>query len=144
MAPALGACAEPPYANIDNAQLKTLLAQGVPIYDIRRPEEWRQTGVAAGSRKLTYVDEKGRLLPDFIPRFTQEVRRDEPVIVICRIGNRTGKLARELVEKIGYTQVYNVRHGITGWIAEKQPCRPELKRARSPAESARRQEPVTR
>ena len=37
---ALGACAEPPYTNVDNAQLKTLLAQGVPIYDIRRAEEW--------------------------------------------------------------------------------------------------------
>ena len=121
MAPALGACAEPPYANIDNARLKALLAQGVPIYDIRRPEEWRQTGVVAGSRKLTYVDAKGRLLPDFIPRFTREVRRGEPVIVICRIGNRTDKLARELVEKMGYAQVYNVRHGIIGWLAENNP-----------------------
>ena len=53
---ALGGCTEPPYTNVDNAQLKTLIAQGVPVYDIRRPEEWRQTGVVEGSRTLTFVD----------------------------------------------------------------------------------------
>jgi len=26
-----------------------------------------------------------------------------------------------LMEKQGYTQVYNVRHGITGWIAGNNP-----------------------
>ena len=30
-------------------------------------------------------------------------------------------LVRELMEKQGYTQVYNVRHGITGWIAGNNP-----------------------
>ena len=113
---ALGACAEPPYTNVDNAQLKTLLAQGVPIYDIRRAEEWRQTGVVEGSRKLTFVDAAGRPNPEFLPSFGAEVGKSTPVILICRSGNRTDKLARELMEKHGYTHVYNVRNGIVGWI----------------------------
>lgn len=33
-------------------------------------------------------------------------------------GNRTSTLARHLVEQIGYTQVYNVRNGITKWISD--------------------------
>ena len=45
----LGGCGKPPYDNVDNAGLKSLLAQGVPVYDIRRPEEWRQTGVGEGN-----------------------------------------------------------------------------------------------
>lgn len=118
---ALAGCAEPPYNNIDNAQLQALLEQGVPIYDVRRPEEWRQTGVVAGSRKLTFVDASGRLHPDFIPTFTREVSPEQPVIVICRTGNRTDTLARELMEKLGYTKVYNVRNGITRWIGEGHP-----------------------
>jgi len=118
---ALAGCAEPPYSNIDNAQLKTLLEQGVPIYDVRRPEEWRQTGVVAGSHKLTFVDASGRLHPDFLPTFTREVGREQPVIVICRTGNRTDSLARELMEKMGYTKVYNVRNGISRWIGEGHP-----------------------
>jgi hypothetical protein len=67
---ALGGCAEPPYSNIDNAQLRTLPARGVQVYDIRRPEEWRQTGVVEGSRKLTFVDAGGRPNPESLPRFT--------------------------------------------------------------------------
>jgi len=118
--PGLGFGAELPYSNIDNAQLKTLLAQGVAIYDVRRPEEWRQTGVVAGSKKLTFVDAAGRLNPEFVPRFSAEVDKNTPVILICRTGSRTSTLARALAEQLGYTRVYNVRHGITGWIAENQ------------------------
>ena len=121
LAVALGGCAEPPYSNADNDQLKSLLAQGVPIYDIRRPEEWRETGVVEGSRKLTFVDAGGRPNPEFLPRFTAEVGKNDPVVLICRTGSRTDKLARELMEEQGYTQVYNVRHGITGWIAGNNP-----------------------
>ena len=113
---ALGGCAEPLYTNLDNAGLNALAAQGVPIYDIRRPDEWRSTGVVEGSRKLTYVDKSGRPNPEFVPRFTAEVGKNDPVILICRTGNRTDKLARELMEKHGYTRVYNVRDGIVSWI----------------------------
>jgi rhodanese-related sulfurtransferase len=117
---ALGGCSEPPYTNVDNAQLKTLLAQGVPLYDVRRPEEWRQTGVVAGSRTLTYVDAKGRVNPELLPRIQAEVPKDAPIALICRTGNRTDALARELAEQ-GYTRIYNVRHGITRWIADRNP-----------------------
>jgi rhodanese-related sulfurtransferase len=75
-------CSEPPYTNLDNEALKTLLDQGIPIYDIRRPEEWKQTGIVEGSRRLTFVDAKGRLMPDFLPKFTNEIPKDSPVILI--------------------------------------------------------------
>ncbi|MGV8990434.1 MAG: rhodanese-like domain-containing protein [Thiobacillus sp.] len=116
----LGGCAEPPYTNVNNDELKALVAKGVPLYDIRRPEEWRQTQVVEGSHTLTYVDASGRPNPEFMPRFTAEVDKNDPVILICRTGNRTDTLARELMA-MGYTQVYNVRHGITRWIGEGNP-----------------------
>ncbi len=37
----LSGCAEPPYNNLDNEQLKTLLEQGTALYDIRRADDWR-------------------------------------------------------------------------------------------------------
>ena len=114
----LSACIEPPYNNLDNAQLKSMIKQGVALYDIRRIDEWRQTGVIEGSQLLTFVDGNGRILPDFIPRFTAAVDKNEPVILICRTGNRSSTLARYLVEKMGYTQVYNVRYGISQWIKD--------------------------
>jgi rhodanese-related sulfurtransferase len=118
----LHGCAEPPpYNNLDNTQLQTMLEQGVPLYDIRRPEEWQQTGIIAGSRRLTFVDDMGRVYPDFMSRFTQTIHKDDPVILICRSGNRTDVLARYLVEKMGYSQVYNVRNGIGAWLREDRP-----------------------
>lgn len=116
----LAGCGQPPYNNVDNAGLKSLLDQGVPLYDVRRPDEWRQTGVVAGSRTLTYVDGSGRVNPDILPRIQSEVPKDAPIAIICRTGNRTDSLARELAAA-GYTRIYNVRDGITRWIAEGLP-----------------------
>ncbi len=117
----LSSCAEPPYNNLDNTQLKTKLEQNIPLYDIRRVDEWKQTGIVESSQLLTFVDGSGRLNPDFITQFTGEIGKDDPVILICRTGSRTDTLARLLVEQLGYTQVYNVRHGIRSWIREKRP-----------------------
>jgi rhodanese-related sulfurtransferase len=118
---ALSGCADPPYSNLDNEQLETMLGRGVPIYDIRRAEEWQQTGVIVGSRLQTFVDGSGRVLPDFLAHLSQTVDKDDPVILICRTGNRTSTLARHLTEQMGYTQVYNVRNGITRWISDGRP-----------------------
>ncbi len=112
---------EPPYKNVDNAELKQLLAKGYKIYDIRRPEEWKQTGVIEGSHKLTLFDARGGQNSKFMPAFMQEVKKDEPVILICRTGNRTSIAAKFLAERLGYQKIYNVKDGITRWIREGNP-----------------------
>jgi rhodanese-related sulfurtransferase len=112
---------EPPYANIDNEELEKLLADGVPIYDIRTAEEWKETGVVAPSIKLTLFDARGRQNPAFLNTFTQEIDKDEPVILICRTGNRTGMLAEFLAAKMGYSKVYNVEDGIMKWLEAGKP-----------------------
>lgn len=117
----LSACSEPPYTNIDNAQLKELLEQGVPIYDVRRIDEWKQTGVIQGSKLLTIIGNNARVNPDFMRKFSSEIDKDSPVILICRTGSRTHKLATHLMENLGYTNIYNVRNGITQWISEGNP-----------------------
>jgi rhodanese-related sulfurtransferase len=119
----LSACSEPPYKNVDNDQLQTMLEINIRIYDIRRPEEWRQTGVIEGSELLTFVDGNGRMMPDFLNRFTAATDKHDPVILICRTGSRTSTLARYLVEQMGYTQVFNVRNGITHWISDDKPVK---------------------
>ena len=113
----------PPYNSLNNNQLQVLLKNNVPIYDIRRPEEWRQTGVIEGSQLLTFVDTGGRVQPGFLEQFTNAIGKNDPVILICRTGNRTGKLARLLMEELGYTNVFNVGDGITQWIRENRPVK---------------------
>ena len=127
MSSLLQGCAEPPYIDITNEQLQGMLDQGVPLYDIRRPVEWKMTGVIDGSRRLTFVDQSGRLMPDFLGRFTRAVSKDQPVMLICRVGNRSAALARYLMEEHGFTQVYNVEDGIRGWLGDRRPVIRDLR-----------------
>jgi rhodanese-related sulfurtransferase len=118
---------EPPYSNIENDQLQTMLENNVPIYDVRRPEEWYQTGVIEGSQLLTFVDANGRVQENFLSRFTADVGKNDPVILICRTGSRTSTLARHLVEELGYSNVFNVDDGITQWLRENRPVQNIIK-----------------
>ena len=64
------------YYNVDNQQLKTMLNEGVTIIDIRRPEEWKQTGVVKGSQRLTSFDKGGRMMPGRSATWRLECGRD--------------------------------------------------------------------
>ncbi|MFK5984260.1 MAG: FKBP-type peptidyl-prolyl cis-trans isomerase [Pseudomonadota bacterium] len=111
---------QPAYANINNEELKKLLDAGVKIYDIRRPEEWKQTGIVKGSRMLTLFTNKG-VNRDFVSTFAKEVNAGDKVILICRTGNRTQKAAEYISGNLGYKQVFNVKHGIVDWIKKGNP-----------------------
>ncbi len=119
------ACAEErqqtAYASVSNDQLKALLAKGVPLVDIRRPEEWRQTGIIEGAHTITLFGPGGQVYPDFFDKLARIAPKDKPVALICRTGNRTRVASDYLTKKLGYTRLYNVKHGITGWIRQGNP-----------------------
>ncbi|ANB03244.1 FKBP-type peptidyl-prolyl cis-trans isomerase [Ectothiorhodospira sp. BSL-9] len=106
----------PAYSNVSNAELEALLESGVTLIDIRRPDEWQQTGVVEGSVLLTAFDEQGRFNPEFPGEVDRLVDRDEPFVIICRVGNRTAFLSQAMAEQGGYERVHNVTEGIMGWI----------------------------
>jgi len=109
-------------ANIDNAELEKLISEGVPVIDIRRAEEWQQTGVVKGSHLITFFDKRGNYnVPAWLEKLAPIADKNQPFILICRTGNRTGTLSNFLDKKLGYTKVYNVRRGITDWIAKGKP-----------------------
>lgn len=105
------------YSNLSNDELKAKIAAGVPVVDIRLPEEWKQTGVVPGSHLLTFFDRRGRANPTFTEELQKIVSSpDDEVIFICRTGNRTSVLSKYLTEQAGFTKVGNVERGITAWI----------------------------
>jgi rhodanese-related sulfurtransferase len=108
--------------NINNETLEKMIADGVPVIDIRRAEEWNSTGVIDGSHRITFFDKKGGYdllawLKDFLPIAGPK----DQVILICRTGNRTSSVSRLLDEQLGYQHVMNVEKGITEWIAKGKP-----------------------
>ncbi len=112
-----GACAQnDEFTNVSNEELEKLLDQGVTLVDIRRPEEWRQTGIIKGSHTITLFDDNGHVVEDFISKFSAIAPTDKPVALICRTGNRTRAASTMLIKQLGYKNVYNVTRGITDWI----------------------------
>ena len=108
----------PKYSNVNNVTLKSLLAKGTKIIDIRRKEEWDKTGVIEGSHKLTAFDKAGKFVRSFPAGLKSFASENEAVILICRSGNRSSTIANLLVERAGYENVYNVAEGIVRWIKD--------------------------
>ena len=117
--PALG---QAEIINIDNARFKELLAQQVPVVDVRTAAEWSETGIVAGSQLLTFFADNGTYdTGSWLAQLAPIADKDAPVILICRTGRRTGIISKFMAEQVGYTTVYNVTRGISHWISAGNP-----------------------
>ena len=110
---------------IDNATLTRLMGQGVPLIDIRTEGEWRSGGLIAGSHPLTFFDERGQANPaQWLAQARKIATPDQPLILVCRSGNRTREASRFLSEQAGYRTVYHLGKGISGWVSEGRAVSP--------------------
>jgi len=104
---------------IDSAELARLSASGAAVVDIRTAPEWKDTGVIPGSRLLTFFDENGKSDPPaWLAQLKTVVKPDQPVILICRSGNRTRAATQFLAQQAGYKTVYNASGGMNAWKKE--------------------------
>jgi len=108
--------------DIDNAELAKLTASGVPLIDIRTASEWEETGIVPGSHLLTFFDGRGRSDPAaWLNKAKAIGKPNEPIVVICRSGNRSRVVSGFLSQQAGYAKVYNVRNGVLAWTKEGRP-----------------------
>lgn len=93
------------------------------LVDIRRPDEWRTTGIGVGAVPLDMRRED----------FTGALERiaggtDAPVALICARGVRSARMAGRL-ERAGFSRVADVPEGMLGsaagpgWLASGLPVR---------------------
>lgn len=87
------------------------------IVDIRTAPEWQMTGVIADSVKLQSFDSSGKFdaqqwLSDLKKAQTSP---DQPVILVCRSGNRSGKVGELLTKQLGINNIYHLNQGIESW-----------------------------
>lgn len=104
--------------------------QRVVLVDVRTPAEWKQTGVAPGAARISVTEH-----PQDDSGFVADVAallggdRSRPVALICRTGRRSA-MAEQLLERNGFTQVYNVDEGMAGsaagpgWLVRGLPTEP--------------------
>ena len=89
---------------------------GGVVIDIRREEEWKETGIIKGSQTITAFTKNGKIHPDFPKKFFDLIDDiDVPILLYCRTGNRTGILGKALIEQVGQTNVSHLSEGIVGW-----------------------------
>ena len=108
-------------SEVDSSQVLEMLKRGVPVIDIRRQDEWIDTGVIEGSRLMTAFDQNGVLTPGFPERFTGLVNKDEEVVLICHSGSRTYYIGQALSQQLGYQKVFHANRGIVHWLRKGYP-----------------------
>lgn len=82
------------------------------VVDIRRPEEWTETGVVEGSLLFTYTAPER-----FLGQLGPELADGRDLVLICRSGNRTQDAADELATLIP-NRIISVEGGIRRIISE--------------------------
>lgn len=80
------------------------------LIDVREPHEYDIVNIGA------------ELIPlGSIAAGSDRIDRDKKVVVHCKVGGRSAKAIRELEEKFGFTNLYNLKGGILAYIDEVQP-----------------------
>jgi len=94
------------------------------IIDIRTPEEWRETGVIPGARRVDFYKGPQVLLKSVLEMVGGD--KNAPFAVVCHIGSRSNQ-AQKFLQAQGFTQVYDLREGMggsaagPGWLNRRLP-----------------------
>ena len=91
---------------------------GKILVDIRRPEEWRTTGVIEGSHLLTFDKED---IAGWLTGLTRVASPEDDLVLICRTGTRTGIILDFLHDQTPYRQARHLDGGILDWLGNGLP-----------------------
>ena len=95
--------------DLSPTELITYQSNGVVIVDIRRNEEWKETGIINGAKTITAFTKAGSLHPDVQADFTKLVSDpDTPFVLYCRSGRRTGILRSGLETSMGFNKAMHL------------------------------------
>jgi len=87
-----------------------LRGEDFQIIDVREPYEYEICNIGAELIPLaTVIENVGR------------IDKKRKVVLQCKTGNRSGKAIRELEEKFGFENLYNLKGGILGYIDDIDP-----------------------
>ena len=101
---------------IEVAQLKNLLDSNAMVVDIRREEEWKQTGVIFGNILATLFNKDGTAnINVFLDDLRESVSPGQTILLICRTGRRTKVATKFMLSNTEFKEVFSVSGGITEW-----------------------------
>jgi adenylyltransferase/sulfurtransferase len=80
------------------------------LIDVREPHEYDIVNIGAELIPLATVAKN-----------VDRIDKDIDVVIHCKSGARSAKAIRELEEKFGYKNLYNLKGGILAYIEQVQP-----------------------
>lgn len=92
------------------AEAAALRDQGAFILDVREPGEWSE-GHIPGATLIPLGTLAGRIA---------EVPHDQPIVVVCRSGNRSAE-GRDILRGAGLPRVTSLDGGMTDWARAGMP-----------------------
>jgi rhodanese-related sulfurtransferase len=107
------------FRSLSTQEVQAKIAQGVPIIDVRRAEEFEKFGVIPGSHKLTFFNKQGRYnIEKWLQDFSKIVKNsNDEFILVCAHANRTKTIGSFLDSKTRYNNISELAGGIKyGWI----------------------------
>ena len=102
----------------------------ITLVDVRSGQEWRQTGVATGAKRVTIHNPNG--IKAFVAEMVKAVGGDKsrPVALICAAGVRSAR-AEKILVAAGFSNLQNVSEGMMGrpdagpgWLKRGLPVTP--------------------
>jgi adenylyltransferase/sulfurtransferase len=98
-----------PQLSVKDLKKRIDAGEDVFVLDVREPYEYQIAQIG------------GKLIPqNDVPRRLAEIPRDREIVVHCRSGARSQKIA-EFLKQSGYQQVVNLAGGILAWSDEIDP-----------------------
>lgn len=87
-------------------ELEKMQKKGAIILDVRSPQEYKEGHI-----------KDALLIPEYelMVKYEKELRnKEQPIVVYCSSGRRSKKAQKEL-EKLGYSNVYNLYNGFQNY-----------------------------
>lgn len=102
------------YRNLSVSEFSEKLesTSGEVLIDLRTPDEIKK-GKIPGAVDLDYFDKN-------FEAKVAKLDRNKTYFVYCQGGGRSGETL-ELMEKLGFKEVYNLQEGFTQWQQQKMP-----------------------
>lgn len=103
-----------PFENIDSSELAQMLKENPNLYllDVREPYELMAFGKIPGVINIP--------IGEIVSRINELPGKDSQIVVICQSGNRSYEVSYYL-SKQGYTNIYNLEGGTSGWVYSRDP-----------------------
>lgn len=92
--------------------------QNALVIDIRTEKEWLSTGTIPNSYKMQFFSPEGKYdaekwLSDLNKLKTSA---DQPVILVCKSGGRSGRLGNMLSKQLGMKNIHHLSSGMMSWV----------------------------